>query len=294
MKNKAVLTYLTFIFVGFSVLLYPTFADFWNSRTQTKLLNDFEARVSEFRPEDFTPYFEAADAYNQKIAEAEFPLSDSAADEEYMELLNVNGSGIMGSLSIEKIRVELPVYHTTSDEVLSKAAGHMVGSSLPVGGESTHAVISAHRGLPSAKLFTNLDRMEVGDTFVITVLDRAMTYEVDQIKIVYPDEVENLYVEDGKDYVTLLTCTPYGLNTHRLLVRGVRVDTAKKRKLYITSQGYVIDPIFVTPVVAAPMMLAFLIYSWVQAIKAPKKKKAKLTPKDIREIAAETKENDPE
>ena len=166
----------------------------------------------------------------------------------------------MGYITIPRIGVELPIYHGTSDAVLQVAAGHLEGTSLPVGGESTHAVISAHRGLPSAKLFTHLDRLEVGDTFTITVLDRELTYEVDKISIVLPTEVDELKVVDGKDYVTLMTCTPYGINTHRLLVRGHRVETPDQYKhIRVTAEALKIEPIIVAPVMALPMLLILLI-----------------------------------
>lgn len=287
-KRNVVLICITVIFIGLSVLLYPTIADYWNTQTQSQVLVDYEAMLAQMKPEDYSSYFEAADDYNRRLYEAEFPFTDTTASDEYMSLLNLDGTGVMGYVSIEKIRVELPIYHTVSDQVLSKAAGHMPATSLPIGGENTHAVISAHRGLPSAKLFTNLDRLEDGDTFTITVLDRVLTYQVDQIKIVNPDEVENLFIVDGEDYVTLLTCTPYGLNTHRLLVRGERIDSSTKRTLHITSQGYVIDPVIVTPVVAVPMLFAFLAYSWTRAILAPKRKKKQITIEDIQQMKKET------
>ncbi len=287
-KGKAVLICITVIFIGLSVLLYPTIADYWNTKTQSQIVVDYEAMLTNMKPEDYSSYFEEAEAYNRRLYEAEFPFTETEASDEYMSLLNLDGTGVMGYVSIEKIRVELPIYHTVSDQVLSKAAGHMPATSLPIGGENTHAVISAHRGLPSAKLFTNLDRLEDGDTFTITVLDRVLTYQVDQIKIVNPDEVENLFIVDGKDYVTLLTCTPYGLNTHRLLVRGERIDSTTKRTLHITSQGYVIDPVIVTPVVAVPMLFAFLVYSWTKAILAPKRKKKRIALEDIQQMTKET------
>ena len=167
----------------------------------------------------------------------------------------------MGYITISKIGVELPIYHGTSDAVLQVAAGHLEGTSLPVGGASTHAVISAHRGLPSAKLFTNLDQLEVGDTFTITVLDRTLTYEVDNISIILPTETDSLKVVDGKDYVTLMTCTPYGINTHRLLVRGRRITTPDKLKhIRVTSDAIKIEPILTAPIMALPLLLVLLFW----------------------------------
>ncbi len=178
----------------------------------------------------------------------------------YTDTLDVSGTGIMGYITISKIGVELPIYHGTSDGVLQVAAGHLEGSSLPVGGAGTHAVISAHRGLPSAKLFTNLDELEVGDTFTITVLDRVLTYEVDQISIVLPTETDLLQPVEGKDYVTLMTCTPYGINTHRLLVRGKRIENAENQKhIRVTADALRIEPIIVAPALAVPMLLVVLV-----------------------------------
>ena len=182
-------------------------------------------------------------------------------------LHGVDGTGrVLGdkhviAAHLSKIGVELPIYHGTSDAVLQVAAGHLEGTSLPVGGASTHAVISAHRGLPSAKLFTNLDQLEVGDTFTITVLDRTFTYEVDNISIVLPTETDSLKVVDGKDYVTLMTCTPYGINTHRLLVRGRRITTPDKLKhIRVTSDAIKIEPILTAPIMALPLLLVLLFW----------------------------------
>ena len=161
----------------------------------------------------------------------------------YEKTLDITGTGIMGYISIPKIKVELPIYHGTEDGVLQIACGHLEGSSLPVGGASTHAVLSAHRGLPSAKLFTNLDKLETEDTFTITILDRVLTYQVDEIAIVLPSETDKLQIEEGKDYCTLMTCTPYGINTHRLLVRGHRVETVKEKNIHVTAEAFQIEPV---------------------------------------------------
>ena len=178
-----------------------------------------------------------------------------------MQSLSTSGTGIMGYITIPRIGVELPVYHGTSDGVLQVAAGHLEGSSLPVGGAGTHAVISAHRGLPSAKLFTNLDELEAGDTFTITVLDRVLTYEVDRISIVLPTETDLLQPVEGQDYVTLMTCTPYGINTHRLLVRGRRITTPDKLKhIRVTSDAIKIEPILTAPIMALPLLLVLLFW----------------------------------
>ena len=191
----------------------------------------------------------------------------------YNATLNAAGTGIMGYITIEKIKVELPIYHGISPQVLNRSVGHMPGSSLPTGGESTHCVLSAHRGLPSARLFTDLDKLEPGDIFIIKTLDRVLTYQVENVSIVEPKEVESLYIEEGKDLCTLVTCTPYGINTHRLLVRGVRIETyVPEPDVYIPNEAYRIDPAVVAPIVAAPMLLALLI---VLLVKYSKKRRRK-------------------
>ena len=170
---------------------------------------------------------------------------------------------IMGYITIEKLNVELPIYHGTSSDILNVACGHVEGSSLPVGGSSTHCVLSAHRGLPRAKLFTDLDRMEKGDIFTLSILDRKLTYQVDRISVVNPDELEELEIAEGQDRCTLLTCTPYGINSHRLLVRGTRIENAKPA-MYVISDAYKIDSLVATPVVAAPILLMLLIWLLVK------------------------------
>ena len=189
-------------------------------------------------------------------------------------MYDVNGDGMMGYITIEKIKVQLPIYHGTSDKVLNSAVGHVEGSSLPVGGESTHSVLSAHRGLPSAKLFTNLDKVEVGDVFTIRILDRTITYQVDQILIVLPHETEALNLVPGEDYCTLVTCTPYGINTHRMLVRGTRIENIEPdRVINVITEAYQIDPLIVTPAVAAPMLGVLLVVLLIKSSKGTKKKK---------------------
>ncbi|MCM1544992.1 MAG: class C sortase [Ruminococcus sp.] len=183
---------------------------------------------------------------------------------EYESMLNVGGNGIMGYVEIPTIDVSLPIYHGTAESVLQIAVGHLEWTSLPVGGEGTHCVISGHRGLPSAKLFTNLDKLGNGDLFMLTVLNETLTYEVNQILIVKPDEVEELEIEKGKDYCTLVTCTPYGINTHRLLVRGHRIKTPSDIKINVSADAQTIDTLIITPIVAAPMLLVLLVYLLVK------------------------------
>ena len=246
------------LFIGVCGLLYPAVSQYWNSKTQTRVVENYQALLESLKEEDYTAYFTEADTYNADLAALDQPLMDYHRLENYNEILNVNGNGIMGYLIIQKLGVELPLYHGVSAEVLNIACGHLEGTSLPVGGESTHSVLSAHRGLPHAKLFTELDKMEVGNTFQIIILDRTFTYQVDQIKVVRPDELHDVQIIDGEDHCTLLTCTPYGINSHRLLVRGTRIENAAPA-LYVTSEAYRIDSLVATPVVAAPILFVLLI-----------------------------------
>lgn len=248
---------------GLGILLYPSISNWWNSRVQSRAVAVYDEAVAAPNETDYTAYREAAEAYNENlfaIGSASAISNTDLVDEDYWDLLDVAGIGIMGYITIEKINVELPIYHGTSSSVLSAGAGHLEGTSLPVGAESTHTVISAHRGLPSSLLFTNLDQLEEGDTFTLTVLDQVYTYEVDQITIVLPDEIENLYIEEGKDYCTLMTCTPYGINTHRLLVRGVRTTNAEDTHIRVTAEAYQIDTILVAAIAAVPMLFILLIW----------------------------------
>lgn len=259
-KNKSTIILILVFFVGLSVMLYPTLSDYVNQLHQSRAVATYAEDVDNLTDADYSAYFEAADAFNAQIAADPDALFHADRFTSYNATLDVTGTGIMGYITIEKIGVELPIYHGTSDGVLQVAAGHLEGTSLPVGGESTHAVISAHRGLPSAKLFTNLDQLEVGDTFTITVLDRVLTYEVDQISIVLPTETDLLQPVEGKDYVTLMTCTPYGINTHRLLVRGKRIENAENQKhIRVTADALRIEPIIVAPALAVPMLLVMLV-----------------------------------
>ena len=260
-KHSGTILLVLIFFVGLAVMLYPTISDYINQRNQTRVVNSYVQQVDGLSDADYTAYFDAADVFNQEIAADPDALYHADHFSTYSTTLDVTGTGIMGYITIPRIGVELPIYHGTSDAVLQVAAGHLEGTSLPVGGESTHAVISAHRGLPSAKLFTNLDQLEVGDTFTITVLDRVLTYEVDQISIVLPTETDNLKVVDGKDYVTLMTCTPYGINSHRLLVRGRRIETPDKLKhIRVTADAIKIEPIITAPIMALPLLLVLLLW----------------------------------
>ena len=257
-NNKIGIILVLMLFVGVCGLLYPSVSQYWNTKTQTRAVENYQEILASIEPEDFDKYFEQADKYNQDLNEINQPLINYGKLQNYQEILNIAGNGVMGYVTIPKLSVELPLYHGISADVLNVACGHLEGTSLPVGGESTHSVLSAHRGLPHAKLFTELDKLEIGDTFTITVLDRTVTYQVDQIKIVRPDVIDDVQIVQGEDLCTLLTCTPYGVNSHRLLVRGTRIENAAP-VLHVTSNAYRIDSLVATPVVAAPILLFLLV-----------------------------------
>ena len=272
-KKTAIILIVGFL-IGIFVLLYHALSDYWNSKTQTRAIVDYESVLKGMSTEEYAAMIEAAHRYNKELYETGDALLRYESVAGYNETLCFDrASSMMGYLKIERIGVELPVYHGTSESVLAIGVGHLEGSSLPVGGESTHSVLSAHRGLPSAKLFTDLDRMEMGDTFQITVLDQVLTYQVDLIQTIEPTEIEQLKIVEGKDYCTLFTCTPYGINTHRLLVRGVRIETIEEKPvIYVSNDAFRIEPLLVTPAVAAPMLFGFLIHLLVKYQEPPKKK----------------------
>lgn len=285
-KTSTILLVAVF-FVGLSVLLYPTISDFQNSKKQSQAIVRYDEMVNGLTPTDYTGFFADADTYNQKVRHMSSPfLNHTSISKQYNDTLNVDGHGMMGYITIDKIKVQLPIYHGTSDAVLNSAVGHVEGSSLPVGGTNTHTVLSAHRGLPSAKLFTNLDKVEIGDVFTIRVLDRTITYQVDQIRIILPEDTNQLTVVTGEDYCTLVTCTPYGINTHRLLVRGTRIENQEEDKqINVITDAYQVDPLIVTPAVAAPILGILLIYLLIKYRKQkdPKAKDKPATPSDTPE-----------
>jgi sortase A len=219
------------ILLGIGIILYPTISDYWNYRHQTRAIADYTEGVASLDTVDYEALLSDAEAYNRTLKKMVGRWTPTQEEYEYYEtLLDPFGTGMMGHITIPKIKVSLPIYHGTSEGVLQIGAGHIVGSSLPVGGEGTHTILSGHRGLMSSKLFTDLDKLEVGDRFWIQVLDKTLTYEVDKISVVEPKDQEVLEIEDGKDYCSLVTCTPYGINTHRLVVRGCRVEETKEEE----------------------------------------------------------------
>ena len=251
-----------FVFIlilGLGIMAYPTFSDWWNSFHQSRAIATYAAVVEETDPELLHRMLEAAEAYNRALLKKanRYEMTEEETAE-YESLLDLSGNGVMGYIQINKIGVSLPIYHGTDEAVLQIAIGHIAGTSLPAGGENTHCVLSGHRGLPSAKLFTDLDKLDVGDAFTITVLDRTLTYEVDQIRVVEPQEMNDLNIVSGRDYVTLVTCTPYGVNTHRLLVRGHRIEEIKG-ELVILTEAEVIPRFITVPAVAVPILLLFLV-----------------------------------
>ena len=270
-KHKTVIFLTLGFLVGICILLYPAFSDFWNSKTQSRAITDYESVLDNLDENEYSAIFERAHAYNKALYETNYPLMDYKNVPGYYDTLRITDNDMIGYLKIDRIGVELPIYHGTSDDVLNRGVGHLEGSSLPIGGENTHSIMSAHRGLPSSKLFTDLDRMEKGDTFQIVVLDQVLTYQVDYIKVIEPTDVSDLQIIKGGDYCTLFTCTPYGINTHRLLVRGVRIETIKEKPIiYVSNEAFRIEPLLVTPAVAAPMLFVLLIHLLVKYREPPK------------------------
>jgi sortase A len=249
------------LLAGVSLLLYPTVSDYWNSFHQTRAIAGYSEAVENLDDDQYAAIKEAAVAYNKALLNrnSSYELTDEEL-EEYESMLDVSGNGVMGYVDIPEIQCELPIYHGTDEAVLQVAVGHLDWTSLPVGGEGTHCVLSGHRGLKSARLFTDLDRLAEGDIFTLTVLDEVLTYEVDQIRIVEPNEVNDLAIEAGKDYCTLMTCTPYGINTQRLLVRGHRIENLDdSSSVRVSSDAVQIEPLIVAPIVAIPLLLIMLI-----------------------------------
>lgn len=247
--------------VGLSLLLYPTISDYWNSLHQSRAIAEYAEQVANLDDERYAKILSDAQDYNEALLEKMDRYSMSDAERaEYSSLMNVSGNGVIGYIEIPVIGCSLPIYHGTDEAVLQIGVGHIEGSSLPVGGVGSHCVLSGHRGLPSARLFTDLDKLDTGDTFILRVLDETLTYEVDQILIVLPHEMEALEIDPKEDYCTLVTCTPYGRNTHRLLVRGHRVENQEEAKtVRVTADAMQIEPVIVAPLVAVPMLLILLV-----------------------------------
>ncbi|MBP3318818.1 MAG: class C sortase [Ruminiclostridium sp.] len=264
-SNRSTLILIAVFLVGLSLLLYPSISNYWNSFHATRAIASYSETVEQMDDAQYDQMWNAARAYNQSLlTQANRYHMTDAQREEYEALLDVTGTGIMGYIEIPAIHVSLPVYHGVDEAVLQIAVGHIEGSSLPVGGESTHCVVSGHRGLPSAKLFTNLDELTEGDVFLFRVLDEVLTYEVDTVLIVEPEDVSALEIVEGEDLCTLVTCTPYGINTHRLLVQGHRIENLDPTFIQVAAEAVPIDPFLVAPLVAAPILAGLFLLVMVK------------------------------
>ena len=250
----------TLIFLaGLSLVLYPAFSDRWNRAHQARTVSAYIEEVEGMTDADYAKVLERAQNYNRNISSRTNIYKQSDEEkEEYEACLNIGNDGVMGYIEIPSLKLSIPIYHGTAESTLQKAVGHLEWTSLPVGGTGSHCVLSGHRGLPSAKLFTDLDQLVIGDIFELHVLKETLTYEVDQIRIVEPDETEDLRITEGEDYCTLVTCTPYGINTHRLLVRGHRVETKETKEVRVTSEAVQIEPKLVALILVIPFLLILL------------------------------------
>lgn len=281
-KKKKTVDKISFILLmlvfttGLAVMMYPIVSDYINSKHQSRSIETYDETINKMNDDEYIDIFNKANKYNEKLFQTGGLFGISGDNEEYNSIMNINNTGVIGYLTIPVIKTELPLYHGTDDSVLNVAAGHLQGSSFPVGGENTHAVISAHRGLPTSRLFTDLDKIEIGDVFTITVLNKVLTYEVDNIKIVEPHMTDDLRIKKGSDYVTLVTCTPYGINTHRLLVRGQRVTTSEGKpvsNLRISSEAVLIDPNEVAVIMSVPIIIVLFIVSLTTGYLKDRRKK---------------------
>lgn len=268
-RNYITLILVIILLIGLGLLLYPTVSDYWNSLHQSRVIVGYQKSVADMEKDQYEQVLRDAAAYNEALSKigVQWHMTDAQL-EEYNRQLSVAQNGSMGYISIPSIDVELPIFHGTDLSILDRNIGHIEGSSLPVGGEGSHCVLSGHRGLPSARLFTDLDKLVVGDTFLLHVLDQVLTYEVDQIRIVEPDELSDLAIVPGKDLCTLVTCTPYGINTHRLLVRGHRIDNDPDARR-VTADATQIEPTLVAPIIGTVIVLVLV----AGVMLKPRKKK---------------------
>lgn len=295
-KHLVTIIIIAILILGLLIMFYPAIADYWNSFHQTRAIATYMESVSRMDEDEYDKLIESARAYNRKISENGINWLMSEEDKaEYEKELDFTQTGIMGYIEIDKIDVMLPIYHGTSDAVLQTSIGHIEGSSLPVGcasfnrktgelddqTESNHIILSGHRGLPSAKLFSDLDKLVEGDTFTISVLNETFTYQVDQIRIVLPEDLSDLYLENGKDYCTLVTCTPYGINTHRLLVRGHRVGNANGDQK-VVADALQIDKLYIAPFIGIPIILILLIILIV--VTGRRRKRERIARKAMQDI----------
>ena len=262
-RNGVTLVLVGFLLIGVGLIAYPSFADWWNSFHQSRAVASYVEAVTDLNAEEYQKIIDSALDYNKKLSKKGVRWTPTKKFlKRYEKYLNINGTGIMGYINIPKINVQLPIYHGIEESILQVAIGHIEGSSLPVGGRGSHCIVSGHRGLPSARLFTDLDKLVERDTFTMTILNYTLTYEVDQIRIVEPTDLSDLQIVKGKDYCTLVTCTPYGINTHRLLVRGHRVANANGDAM-VTADALVIAPAYIAPFIAVPVIVILLIFMFI-------------------------------
>ena len=288
-KNIVNVILLGILFTGVGLIAYPSVSNWYNSYHHSLAVLGYAENVAELDPELLKQVWESAETYNKEVAKNGNDWMPSEEKiEAYKKELDIDGTGVMGYIQIQKIDVKLPLYHTTDSKVLQYGVGHLSGTSLPVGGESSHCVLSGHRGLPQAKLFTDLDKLVVGDTFQLNILNRTLTYEVDQIRIVEPTDFSDLTIVDGEDYCTLLTCTPYGINTHRMLVRGHRTAT-KGSGAAVPSDAMQYEPVLIAPFFAAPVLLIALV--WMLVTTSGKGKRRRSREKALSEMLDRTEDN---
>lgn len=257
-KNKTTFIMVLFFFIGLMVLFYPSISDYTNQKIQSKTIMKYEELLKKIEVVDYSKYFDEAKKYNQKLLKINQPLVNYKKLGDTSNILSVNSTGMIGYIEINKIKVELPIYYGTDANTLNTSVGLLEGTSFPIGGLGTHSVLSAHRGLPSSKLFTDIDKLELEDTFIVKILDQTLTYEIDQIRIVKPDELNDLEIDSNSDYISLMTCTPYGINSHRLLVRGHRIENIKA-KTYASNEAFKINRLIVTPIACFPILIFWLI-----------------------------------
>lgn len=276
-SNISTIILVIILLVGMGIMLYPSVSDWWNRKHMSQAIESYVEHVEKMDNSEKLKLIDDARVYNEGLNTGVHFFSEDRNPEEYkyyMETLDITGTGIMGYIQIPSVNINLPIYHGTSDAVLQIAVGHIAGSSLPVGGNGTHAVLSGHRGLPSAKLFTDLDQLILGDVFMVSVLDETFTYQVDQIRTVLPEEVSDLAIVDGKDYITLVTCTPYGVNSHRMLVRGHRIDNLppEVREILISSDAVKVPAVFVMLGIGFVLIIIAIIISSIDTMIKKKKK----------------------
>lgn len=293
MKSKLINVLIVLMFlVGLSVMLYPAISDYLNRKYATRVIANYNSAVSDTSAERIQEMFDEAERYNQQLKDTPNSFMNPSVLKGYDSALDLLGIGVMGYIYIDRIKVELPIYHGTSEGVLQVGAGHIEGTSLPIGGKGTHCVISGHRGLPSAKLFTNLDKVKVGDIFRITVLNKTLTYEVDQIVTVLPYETEELRPVEDKDYCTLMTCTPYGVNTHRMFVRGVRVANVEdKPGVFISNEAFLVDIYIVAPIFSIPLLIVLIVLLIMRNTRKSRRKKLQLAMEALNKLDAEAAAN---